>query len=270
MLALYPTLVSAQQPALQQRRYPMHSGQQSVRFLAAPSNNPFPMDVACGFEAQVRRKAIGDYHAAAGDALLHEGFETVGRGVGDNRQPNSTDTLSIHLSGNGYESLLAYVATAPALFDAPYEGFIDLNVARKLIATRAHHRPPQFMEPSPRCLIAAETQDSLESQGAGAVLLGDHPPHHLKPQAQGLPRSMEEGAGCCRCLVSALHAVHLGFLGQPRLMRRTSGTAKTLRPPQVRDVLSASILCGEVTVEFGERSGIVRINHANILSDGVT
>jgi hypothetical protein len=228
------------------------------------------MDVACRFEAQIGRKAVGDHHAAGSDALLHEGFEAVGRGVADNRQPDSTDTLSIHLSCNGYEGLLAYVATAPALLDASHKSFIDFYFTRELIAAGAHHRSPQFVKPGPRCLIAAEPQDPLQPQGTGTILLGDHPPHHLKPQAKGLPGPVEDRTGCCRSLVSALHAVHLGFLGQPRLGGGTSGAAETVRPPQADDVLPASVVGGEAAVKLGEGTGIICIDHADILLDGVT
>jgi hypothetical protein len=63
---------------------------------------------------------------------------------------------------------------------------------------------------------------------------------------------------------------NLGFLGQPRLGGRTSGAAGPFRPSQPDDVLPASVLSCEAVVELGQRSGIIRISHADILRDGVT
>jgi len=270
MLTLYSTLVCAQEPTFQQRRHPMHSGQHGVRVLAASSNNPLPMDVACGVEAHVRRKAVGDHHAAGSNALLGERGEAVGQVVADDRQPDSAGPLSIHLNGNGDGGLLADVTTSPARFDASHKRFVDFDLARELIATRAHHRSPQFVEPHPGGLIATEPQDPLQPQGTGAILLSDHPPHHLKPQTQGLAGPVEDGPGCSGCLVTARHAVHPGFLGQPRFGRRTSRATEPLRLPQTDDVLPAGVLGREAAVELGQRTGITHINHADRQLNGTT
>jgi hypothetical protein len=68
----------------------------------------------------------------------------------------------------------------------------------------------------------------------------------------------------------ALHTVHLGFLGQPRLGGRTSGAAEALRPSEAHDVLPACVFGGEAAVEIGERTGKIGIDHADTLLNGVT
>jgi hypothetical protein len=61
-------------------------------------------------------------------------------------------------------------------------------------ATRGR-RVATASQPSPSGLIASQSQDSFQSQGAGAVLPAGHIPHGAKPNRQRLARALKDRPG---------------------------------------------------------------------------
>src|SRR5690349_17660080 len=58
------------------------------------------------------------------------------------------------------------------------------------------HGASQFMQPHPGRLVALQPEHSLQSQGAGTVLLSGNPPHGAKPDRQRGPRILEDRPSC--------------------------------------------------------------------------
>jgi hypothetical protein len=72
-------------------------------------------------------------------------------------------------------------AAAQSFFLAAEVALVNFDPSGQQIAPRPHHRTAQLVQPGPGRLILLQAQHTLQSESAGAVLLGRHPPHRLKP-----------------------------------------------------------------------------------------
>src|ERR1039458_1773414 len=79
----------------------------------------------------------------------------------------------------------------------------------------------QFVQPSPDGLVLLQAQHTLETQSAGAVLLGSHPPHGVKPQLQRGARILKNSS-----------AVTEVWCPQPTHCSNTTRTGQHFPPPQ--------------------------------------
>ena len=113
-----------------------------------------------------------------------------------------------HLHRNGNQDL-GCVALAASGADRVYTvgkcqiGFIDLNLPMKQLSVRANHCTTQSVQHGPRCLIAAQTKNTLQSQCADTMLLVGDVPNGGKPDAKLCARFIKNGARCYRGLMSA-------------------------------------------------------------------
>ena len=164
----------------------------------------------------------------------------------------------------------ADVPTAPAFLDASHESLIHLHLAGQQVSAGPDHRSPELVEPRQCSLVAAESEDALKAEGAGAVLLGRHPPHRLKPQAQGTASAVKDGSRGHRGLTAAALAVHERSLGQPSVGGFAARAAESIWPPQLRQVLPTGVLRREPAVELRQGAGILGVGHAAILRVAVT
>src|SRR5580700_3638469 len=128
------------------------------------------------------------------DTILNKRMEAGGRGVLDHAHANSTDAFSVRLRRHHNQSLVlnspaynTFLGTAPV-------GLVNFHPTRQPIAAGSNHRAPQFMQPRPGGPITAQSEDSLQAQGAGAVFLAGHEPHRPKPDGEWLPRILKHGA----------------------------------------------------------------------------
>jgi len=55
-----------------------------------------------------------------------------------------------------------------AFFFSTHVGLIHLHTALEAISAGPNYRPPQFMEPTPSCLVAAQAEQLLQTQRAPA------------------------------------------------------------------------------------------------------
>jgi hypothetical protein len=69
---------------------------------------------------------------------------------------------------------------------ASYIGFISFDGSAQQIPTRSHHCSPQFVQPLPNCVVAAQVQNPLQLKGMNAVLLTSSMPHCSNPKDQWL------------------------------------------------------------------------------------
>ena len=248
----------------------MDPWQQGVGLLAAAANDLAPVHVADVAKSNVRGQAVRHHDGARCDGLLDKGQQALARGVANTLEPDPPDGGAPDLRRDRDEGLFADVPSAPALFDTPEEGLVDLDFAGQPVATRTHHGPPQLVKPRPGRLVAAEPKDPLQAKGACAVLLRRHPPHRLEPQTQRAASPVEDRARRDRRLVTALFAVHQTAPGRPSVGRGASRASKTARPAKLHEVLPASVLRSKPSVKLGQRPWILRVGHGRTLPVPVT
>src|ERR1019366_6437363 len=94
-------------------------------------------------------------------------------------------------------------------------------------------------------VYVAALRYSLQSQSAGPVLLGGHPPHGAKPNWQCSPRVLEDRSGGDRSLASTL-ATLPQTSHRPCPLRSTAWAAKTRRPPELCQIRPTRLLGSEV------------------------
>ena len=157
MFATHRSLVSAEEPAFQQRRHTMNSWHQlRGRFLLA-SEKGHPVSISPGFHWIVSKPAIRVNGTTRLDSLLHKGEQTLCRRVGYAAHPNASNTRAILFRSNDNQGLGFRLSPASALFRTSNIGLVHLDCAREPIASRTHHRPPQFVQPRPSCLVTSQS-----------------------------------------------------------------------------------------------------------------
>jgi hypothetical protein len=95
------------------------------------------------------------------------------------------------------------------------------------------------MQHRPGCLIAWQSEKSLEPHRVDAHFLISHPPNRSIPQTQGDLTSMEDGSGRGRDVRVAVPTLDSAILGAPRFPRFTSGTDKSFGPTYSCQVVPA-------------------------------
>ena len=155
------------------------------------------------------------------------------------------DTSSIFLSRNYNQGFLFGLPTSHAFLQSAQVGFIDLHYPGQPITPRSDHRPTELVKPSPSLFVTPQAQHPLHAQGAGAVLLGDHPPHGLKPQPQWATCVLENRPSCDRGLMTASSTLQQHPAQRPILFTTTARTPKPIGPPEAEQILPTSFLCGK-------------------------
>jgi hypothetical protein len=126
------------------------------------------------------------------------------------------------------------------------------------------------VKPSPRGLVTPKAEDTLKSQGTGAILLARDPPHDLEPQAQGLAGSVEDRTRCDRGLVAAFPAVQETPLGEPGLGGTASRAPEAARPTKLQQIPPTLLLGGKPAIELRQGPRILSLEHEGILHLEVT
>ena len=133
-------------------------------------------------------------------------------------------------------------APPPTRLNPTDEGFVHLDRPGQTVPARPDHRTSKLVQLRPCGSIAAQAEDSLQSQRAGAVLLADDPPDSSEPGHQRRARILEERAGGHRRLVPTAPAHPEPPPGAPRLSSLAGGTHESVRPPESREVVAARFL----------------------------
>ena len=205
----------------------------------------------------VTQPAVGMDYAAAFNHLTHKGHQAFRRSIRDRRHPNAPDTHAIFLSGYCNQRLGFGLAAPDALLDPAQVGLIHLHTAAEAVPSWSHHSAAQLVQPTPGRLVAAQSQHTLQPQGAGPVLLAGHPPHGPKPQGQRFARVLEDRARRHRSLPAAACALPQHFANWPRLVVFTPWAAEPLRPAHLKQVVSTGLLGSEPRFELGQIARII-------------
>jgi hypothetical protein len=200
--------------------------------LLLPVQECHPMFVALAWQRKVAQPPVSADHAARFDGLLHKGHQTFCRGVRNTLHPNPPDARLILSRCNDDQRFVDRLPSANTFFQPAQIRFVHLDPAGESIASRTHHRAPQFMQPSPGRFVAPQAQNSLESHRAGSSLLAGDPPCRSKPKCQRLARILKNRPGRDRGLVTTIGALQQHTTQLPGLPSGTTWATETLRPPQ--------------------------------------
>ena len=241
MLVADPSLVCAEEPALQQGDHAVDATHELMRPFRATLHHRHPVPVAQGRQMTVAFPAVGVDPAAGLHAGQDEGLKTVRRRIRDVHEADSTDPLAIFLCRNRNEGLALRLSARHALLHTTQVRFIDLNPASKPVTTRSDHRPAQLVKPRPRRHIAAQTQDALQPQSAGPVLLAGDIPDRPEPLLQRLASPLEDRPRRHRHLVVTLAALKPDS-NRPGPFMIAARAGKSVRPAQLHQVLPTGVL----------------------------
>ena len=186
------------------------------------------------------------------DGVLHERHQAVGRGIRHPPHPDAPDGTAAYLGGNDHQGLLAEVPASAARLDPADDGLVHLDLRRDPIPAGPHHRAAELVQPRPGRAVTAQTEDALQAQGAGAVLLANHPPDRPKPERQRGTSALEDRARHHRRLVPTDRAHPESSPGGPRLGAIARGAHEAPPPTETRQVLAARLLGHEALFELLE------------------
>ena len=176
MLTTDSPLVCAQQPALQKGRHTMNPWKKS-RGLGAALHDASRVVIAVLGKRAIGLQPITHDPAARLDRFPDEGRQAVARPISDPLQANASNPVAANLGGHDHPRLVSEVPTPSALFDPADTRLVDLDLTGERLAARPHHRTPQFVQPGPRRLLAANAQHVVQANGTRPVLVPDD--HHI-------------------------------------------------------------------------------------------
>src|SRR5213595_1459580 len=249
-------LMRAQQPAFQQRDDPMDARQQFRRIALAAQDRDLT-SVAFAVEGEVAQPTIRMHNTAGLNRLLHEGHQTVRRSVRNATHANASDAPALLLRRHDNQGLALRFAAPHTLFRSPHVSLVNLDSSRQLFPARPHHRPPQFVQPTPRGLVTAEPQHALQTEGADAILLSGHPPQSVEPHLHRGARVLKNRPRSQRSLVRAVRTLPERRTQPPRPAFPTPGAAEPFRPAHPEKIVTTGFLRSEAPFEVRQRARIV-------------
>ncbi len=198
--------------------------------------------------------------------------DRAGLEVGKHVHANSTGGLTTLFHGHQNESrssVLELPAPPQPGLLAANPRVINLYLAVQGLPNGIHHRPAEFVQHHPRGLVAAKTELTLQQQSGHATLVSSHQIRRPEPVGQWNLGPMKDRPGCQRNLVPALGALVAPLVNQfVGSVVPTSWTIKAVRPTARRQILLASLLCGEVGLKLAKRLGEWRSGHPYTLHIG--
>ena len=191
-----------------------------------------------------------------------------------NRKPYPTWTAAPNLGGDCNYSF-SFCST-PSNFGSCTTNisFINFNGANQAVTAGAYHRTTQFMQPIPRCIVTAKTENSFQAKSTGPMLLTCHKPNCEKPHTKWFVSFMKQcsrGNGCLSFAFSAQEKApfhHRGIFCNGTACRAN----KSLGPSKFYNVGKTSIFRDKPFIKFLESAGIInatnrvrRLFHGHIL-----
>src|SRR5208283_2434942 len=219
MLMLDATLVSTDQPSLEQRGDEVDARHDFVRRVGVVAEDRDLMLVTGRRQSGITSPAVGVNHRPALHSALDEGKQTVCRDISD-------------------------------LLKAD---------AAKQVPARPDHGAAQLVQPGPGSFVAAKPQFPLEAERTDPILLAGDKPHRQKPHPQRLTGTLEDRPGGQRCLFAAGPTPQPSPCHQPWLPRLSAmGAGESLRPAQTTDVLAAGRVVTEAFVHRLKRARVIK------------
>ena len=137
------------------------------------------------------------------------------------------------------------------------KSLIDFHGSCQAIPTWTHHGATQLVQPSPRRVVTAQSQQTLQPQRIHPLLLVGHVPHRLKPKPQRFPRILEDGAGRERSFQVTLRTAEKPALHRPRPSISAARATKPFGPAKLKQILPAAVLSSERILKLLHRSRVL-------------
>ena len=248
-------VVGAEQPALQQGRDSVDTGQGGVRRFGRTQLNARIVINAIARELFVDGRAVCSHRRNGFDVVVEEPLQYLDRESVNSAHSNASKPLGLkdlHRDGHRHQVIRvvrlgrAHLARFARSAPQGQEGFIDLHGAGQQVTVWTNHRAPEAVEHRPRRLVARQPQNALQPQGADALLLAGDVPGGGEPNAKGRAR-----------LSKMVPAVTLHWYRQAR---------QHSRPRDVRPASSATPHAGQ-TNPRGHRSCSRYAAHASWLAN---
>ena len=255
LLSRHNPLMNTQQPALQQGRHQVDTGQKRRDCLSAPADHLVLVPATA--QPLVTFPSVRDHRGSRFDGALHERQKTLGGGVRHRTQTDASDAFPLRLRGDHYQDLVSQVSTVPPGFHPTSVRFIHLDVPDQSVPVRPDHGAPEFLQAGPSGLVVPKVQQTLQTKHADAVLLIGDQPDGAEPSPKRKMTSMDDRPGRHRDLVSAVGIHHQGSLGGPVAGTSAPGATEVHRSAQPGQVDPAVRLRCKSSLEFGKSARIV-------------
>src|SRR5213595_2079337 len=230
---------------------------QQFRRMALAAQDRDLTSVAFAVEGEVAQPTIRMHNTAGLNRLLHEGHQTVRRSVRNATHANASDAPALLLRRHDNQGLALRFAAPHTLFRSPHVSLVNLDSSRQLFPARSHHRPPQFVQPTPSRLVTAEPQHALQTEGADAILLAGHPPQSVEPHLQRSARVLKNRPRSQRSLVRTARTLPERGTQPPSSAFPTPGAAEPFRPAHPEKIVTTGFLRSEALLEVRQRARIV-------------
>lgn len=270
MAMLHATVMSADQPALEQSNDPVHVGQQAGRSGVIGPDHLSAMTISLAPKSLVAPPPVCDDLAAGLNRLFNEWDQCLGGEVLDLAQSNAADLLARDLHRDGKSRFLSTFPPDAARFNTSEKRIVDLNNAAQSLPPCANHGTTKLVQPGPGSLVALESEKALQTFGASPCLLGADPPDGQEPLSQRLSGAFQDRSCSEGSLSAALRALNVVPTVGPPLAVATDWTPVSLWPPDLKEVCPAGLLRAESLLELDERCGKVVLTHASMLYVVVT
>ena len=232
LLGRYAAVEGAQEPSLEQRGDAMDPRQLFVTRSRQPQ-----VLISVLLRPAIGPGAIADDSGTDGNILLHEVDDGGTVFIRESGDTNPADTFPTDFSSD-YHDFLCLPRGIPRSQPTD-QSLINFDFSAKLFASRANHRPTQFMQHRPGCLIAWQPEKPLESHRIDTHFLVSHPPDRSIPQTQGYLASMKDSSGHGRGFCSTTPTMENTLLGTPCVPCFTPGTDESFRPANPLQVFPA-------------------------------
>src|SRR5208283_88293 len=259
MLMLDATLVSTDQPSLEQRGDEVDARHDFVRWVGAVAEDRDLMLVTGRRQSGITSPAVGVNHRPALHNGLDEGKQAICRDISDLLKADAAKPPAVLLDCYGDDGLALGFSASRTLFRATNIGFINLDRTRQQVPARPDHGAAQLVQPGPGSFVAAKPQFPLEAERTDPILLAGDKPHRQKPHPQRLTGTLEDRPGGQRCLFAAGPTPQPSPCHQPWLPRLSAmGAGESLRPAQTTDVLAAGRVVTEAFVHRLKRARVIK------------
>jgi len=235
----------------------MDSWQQlGSRLLSSTKKADF-MNVTFRFDTSISVPSVCMHDTTGFNGSHQKGLQIRRRGIRNSGHAYPADSFAVFLRRNHNHRLGAHVPTANPFFRSTPITIVHLHPSAQSVSSWPNHRPAQFVQPCPRCLVAAKPQNPLDPQGTGTGLLAGYQPDPTKPQPKGFVRILENRPGRNGCLKSAPGTTYQAAFRKPPPLTGTAGARKTIGPPKPKEVLPARLFRGKPTFKFHKSSRVV-------------
>ena len=176
------------------------------------------------------------------------------------RQADATDAWPEFFGRDNHQGFAITTTAFLPRRHTPYLRFIHFDAPAEPVPPGTHHGPAQFVEQGPSRLITTQTQNALQAQRTGSVLLTGQIPDRSQPQPQRQVAVLKHGASRHGGGVLANGAQEPPTPRWPNFLPTTPGTNKALRPTQAGQVGAALFLSGKLLFQFQKGSRVI-FNH---------